>query len=159
MPTITPFLWYDDNAEEAVDFYSTLFTDAKVHSVSRYGEAGPGAPGKVMTIDFELAGQHLTALNGGPQFPFTEAFSLAVRVDTQDEVDRLWDALCADGGAEGNCGWVRDKFGLWWQIVPATLEEVLGDPDPDKAQRAMQAMLSMHKLDITALKAARDGAA
>jgi predicted 3-demethylubiquinone-9 3-methyltransferase (glyoxalase superfamily) len=158
MPTITPFLWYDDNAEEAVDFYSTLFDDVKVHDATRYGEAGPGTPGSVMTIEFEVAGQRLIALNGGPGYPMTEAFSLSVRVDSQDEVDRLYDGLAADGGLAHNCGWVRDRFGLWWQIVPATLEEVLSDPDPVKAQRAMKAMLGMHKLDIAALRAARDGA-
>ena len=156
MPTITPFLWYDDDAEEAVEFYKTLFTDTKVHDVSRYGDAGPGEAGKVMVIDFEMAGQRVQALNGGPQFPFTEAFSFSVRVDTQDEVDRLWDAITADG-EESQCGWCRDRFGLSWQIVPTALEEVLGDPDPEKAQRAMKAMLGMKKLDIAALKAARDG--
>jgi predicted 3-demethylubiquinone-9 3-methyltransferase (glyoxalase superfamily) len=157
MPTITPFLWYDDNAEEAVEYYRSLFGDVQVFETSRYGDAGPGKAGSVMTISFEVAGQRLTALNGGPDFPFTEAISLQVDVDGgQEEVDRLWNGL-ADGGTESQCGWVRDRFGLWWQIVPRELTALLTDPDPDRARRAMQAMLKMSKIDIAELEAAAAG--
>jgi predicted 3-demethylubiquinone-9 3-methyltransferase (glyoxalase superfamily) len=158
MPTITPFLWFDNNAEEAVEFYRSLFDDAKILDTARYGEGGPGSPGTVMTMTFELAGQRFIALNGGPEFRFTEAISLFVNVQTQDEVDRLWTAL-SDGGSESQCGWVRDRFGLWWQIVPDALGKLLGDPDREKANRAMQAMLGMSKIDISGLQAAFDGAA
>jgi predicted 3-demethylubiquinone-9 3-methyltransferase (glyoxalase superfamily) len=157
MPNVTPFLWYDDNAEEAVEHYRSVFGDVKVLETTRYGDAGPGTPGSVMTISFEVAGQRLTALNGGPLFSFTEAISLQVDVDGgQGEVDRLWNGL-ADGGTESQCGWVRDRFGLWWQIVPRELTTLLTDPDPDRAQRAMQAMLKMGKIDIAELEAAAAG--
>jgi len=157
MPNVTPFLWYDDNAEEAVEHYRSVFGNVKVLETTRYGDAGPGTPGSVMTISFEVAGQRLTALNGGPLFSFTEAISLQVDVDGgQGEVDRLWNGL-ADGGTESQCGWVRDRFGLWWQIVPRELTTLLTDPDPDRAQRAMQAMLKMGKIDIAELEAAAAG--
>ena len=157
MPNVTPFLWYDDNAEEAVEHYRSVFGDVKVLETTRYGDAGPGTPGSVMTISFEVAGQRLTALNGGPLFSFTEAISLQVDVDGgQGEVDRLWNGL-ADGGTESQCGWVRDRFGLWWQIVPRELTTLLTDPDPDRAQRAMQAMLKMGKIDIAELETAAAG--
>ena len=157
MPAITPFLWYDNDAEEAVEHYRSIFGDVKVFETTRYGEAGPGEPGSVMTISFEVAGQRLTALNGGPHFKFTEAISLQVDVDGgQDEVDRLWNRL-ADGGTESQCGWVQDNFGLWWQIAPRELTALLTDPDPERAQRAMRSMLQMGKIDIAELKAAADG--
>ena len=157
MTKITPFLWYDDNAEEAVQYYRSLFGDVKILETSRYSDVGPGKPGSVMTISFEVAGQRLTALNGGSEFQFTEAISLQVDVDGgQDEVDRLWNGL-ADGGTESQCGWVRDRFGLWWQIVPRELTALITDPDPERAQRAMQAMLKMGKIDIAELKAAAAG--
>jgi predicted 3-demethylubiquinone-9 3-methyltransferase (glyoxalase superfamily) len=157
MPTITPFLWYDDNAEEAVEHYRSIFGDVKVFETTRYSDVGPGKPGSVMTISFEVCGQRLTALNGGPEFQFTEALSLQVDVDGgQDEVDRLWNRL-ADGGTESQCGWVRDRFGLWWQIVPRELTALLTDPDPDRARRAMEAMLKMGKINIAELEAAAAG--
>jgi predicted 3-demethylubiquinone-9 3-methyltransferase (glyoxalase superfamily) len=156
MQKITPFLWFDDQAEQAVNFYTSIFKDSKVLSVSRYGDAGPGQPGKVMTATFQLNGQEFTALNGGPEFKFTEAISFFVSVETQAEVDELWEKLTA-GGEESQCGWLKDKFGLSWQIVPTALGELLGGPDPVKAQRAMQAMLQMRKLDIAALQRAYEG--
>jgi predicted 3-demethylubiquinone-9 3-methyltransferase (glyoxalase superfamily) len=156
MQKITPFLWFDDQAEQAVNFYTSIFKNSKVLSVSRYGDAGPGQPGKVMTATFQLNGQEFTALNGGPEFKFTEAISFFVSVETQAEVDELWEKLTA-GGEESQCGWLKDKFGLSWQIVPTALGELLGGPDPVKAQRAMQAMLQMRKLDIAALQRAYEG--
>ena len=153
MQKITPFLWFDDQAEEAVKFYTSLFKDSKIGQVSRYGEAGPGPAGKVMLIAFELAGQAFTALNGGPEFKFTEAVSFYVNCETQAEVDQLWEKL-TDGGEESQCGWLKDKFGLSWQIVPSTLGNYIAGPDPAGAQRAMQAMLKMKKLDIAKLKQA-----
>jgi len=158
MPTITPFLWFDNNAEEAMELYCGLFPDAKVGDIMRYGEGAPMPAGTVITATFEIAGQRLMVLNGGPQFTHTEAFSLFVSVDTQDEIDRYWDALTADGGQPSQCGWLKDKFGVSWQIVPSMLGEALGDPDPARAGRAMQAMLGMAKLDIAELERARDGA-
>jgi predicted 3-demethylubiquinone-9 3-methyltransferase (glyoxalase superfamily) len=153
MPTITPFLWYASDPTEAVEFYKTLFDDVRVLETSHYGSSGPGEPGSVMTVTFEVGGQRLIALNGGPDFPLTEAFSLQVDVSGQDEVDRFWDALAAEG-TESQCGWIRDRFGLWWQIVPRELTALLTDPDPERAQRAMQAMLKMSKIDIAELEAA-----
>lgn len=151
MQKITPFLWFDDQAEEAVNHYMSVFGDSRILEVQRYGEAGPGAPGTVMTISFELAGQRFTALNGGPQFTFTEAVSFTVDCVTQEEVDTLWEKL-SDGGEEGPCDWLKDKFGLSWQITPRILPELLGDPDPVKSQRVMKAMLEMKKIDIQALR-------
>lgn len=154
---ITPFLWFDDNLDEALRFYTEVFPDTVVHEVSRYGPGAAGPEGTVMTATFEIAGTRLMGLNGGPYFHFTEAFSLFVSVDTQDEIDRLWSALTGDGGQESQCGWLKDKFGLSWQIVPTALPSLLGSPDPGAAGRAMQAMLQMRKLDIAALRAAHDG--
>jgi len=153
MQKITPFLWFDDNAEEAVNFYVSIFKNSKIGAVSRYGDAGPGPKGKVMTMAFELEGLEFTAINGGPQFKFTEAISLFVHCETQQEVDTLWAKLAA-GGKEGPCGWLKDKYGLSWQIIPNTLMELMQDPDPEKARRVTEAMLKMSKIDIAALKRA-----
>jgi predicted 3-demethylubiquinone-9 3-methyltransferase (glyoxalase superfamily) len=157
MQKITPFLWFDDQAEEAAKFYTSIFKNSKLGDISRYGEAGPGTTGKVMTASFELEGQQFTALNGGPQFHFTEAISFFVNCETQTEVDELW-AKLSEGGEEGQCGWLKDKFGLSWQIVPATLGNYLGGPDAGGSQRAMQAMLQMRKLDIDKIKQAYEQA-
>jgi predicted 3-demethylubiquinone-9 3-methyltransferase (glyoxalase superfamily) len=157
MGNITPFLWFDREAEEAMDLYCSIFGDAKVHSVSRYPEGAPFPAGTVVTAHFEVAGQEFIALNGGPGHPFSDAVSFWVRAETQEEIDRLWQLLTADGGEPGPCGWLKDRFGLSWQIVPSVLMELLGDPDPAKAGRTMQAMLGMSKLDIAALHAAHDG--
>jgi predicted 3-demethylubiquinone-9 3-methyltransferase (glyoxalase superfamily) len=153
MSTITPFLWFDANAEEAMNFYVDVFGDAKVGEVSRYGEGGPGPAGAVMSATFELRGQQFMALNGGPDFPFTEAVSFYVACETQEEVDDLWEKLTA-GGEESRCGWLKDKYGLSWQIIPNALGELLNDPDPVKSQRVMQAMLKMGKIDIEGLRRA-----
>jgi predicted 3-demethylubiquinone-9 3-methyltransferase (glyoxalase superfamily) len=156
MQKITPFLWFNDNAEEAVNFYVSIFKNSKVLSVTRYGDAGPGPKGTVMTAKFELDGSQFMALNGGPTFKFTEAISFVVDCQTQQEVDEYWQKLSA-GGSEGQCGWLKDKFGLSWQIVPKALGVMLGDKDPAKSQRVMQAMLQMTKIDIGALQQAYDG--
>lgn len=153
---IAPFLWFDDNAEEAMKFYVSIFKNSKILSITRHPDAGPGTPGKVMTGSFQLEGQKFHALNGGPQFKFTEAVSLFVDCATQQEVDDLWAKLTADGGQESQCGWLKDKFGLSWQIIPRALGEMLGDKDPEKAKRALEAMLKMRKIDIKALEGARD---
>jgi predicted 3-demethylubiquinone-9 3-methyltransferase (glyoxalase superfamily) len=168
MQTITPFLWFDDKAEEAAEFYVSLFSSrrgadsgrgpSKVLEVSRYGEAGPGTPGSVMVVKFQLDGQEFTALNGGPEFPFTEAISFQVDCASQEEVDELWNALTADGGEESQCGWLKDRYGLSWQIVPTRLTELLLDSDPERAQRAMKAMLQMKKIDIATVERAADAA-
>ena len=157
MQKISPFLWYDTQAEEAANFYVSLFEDAEIIGISRYPEGAPGPAGQVMTVNFRLAGQEFTALNGGPQFPFTEAVSFYVHCADQDEVDRLW-AQLTEGGAPGQCGWLTDRFGLSWQIIPDRLSELLGDPDPERAQRTMQAMLQMEKIEIKALEDAADAA-
>jgi predicted 3-demethylubiquinone-9 3-methyltransferase (glyoxalase superfamily) len=154
MQKITPFLWFDDNAEEAVNLYVSIFKNSKINSISRYGDVGPGQPGKVMTINFEIEGLTITALNGGPLFKFTEAISLEVDCASQEEVDVLWDRLIADGGEPSQCGWLKDKFGLSWQIVPRAMMEYIQGPDPAGAQRAMAAMLKMNKLDLDELKRA-----
>ncbi|MDX6267713.1 MAG: hypothetical protein QOD70_2453 [Frankiales bacterium] len=151
-------LWFDNQAEEAVAFYTSLFKNSRVVSVARYTDAGPGEPGSVMTVDFELDGQRFVAINGGPLFPFTEAMSLQVDCEDQAEVDYFWEALTADGGSESQCGWCKDRWGLSWQIVPGGMEELFSNPDPSRAKRAMEAMLGMKKLDIAALQAAADGA-
>lgn len=156
MQKITPFLWFDDQAEEAANFYVSIFKNSKILSVSRYGEVGPGENGKVMTVSFELDGQEFTALNGGPIFKFTEATSFYVHCETQQEVDEFWDKLSADG-EPGQCGWLKDKYGLSWQIVPNVLGELLGDADREKAARVTQAMLKMHKLEIAVLLQAYSG--
>jgi predicted 3-demethylubiquinone-9 3-methyltransferase (glyoxalase superfamily) len=156
MQKITPFLWFDDQAEEAMNHYVSIFKNSKIGSVTRYGDAGPGPKGSVMTASFELEGQPFTALNGGPHFKFTEAVSFVVNCDTQAEVDELWDKLSA-GGQTQQCGWLKDKFGLSWQIVPSVLIELIKGPDPQKSQRVMEAMLQMTKMDIAKLRQAYDG--
>jgi predicted 3-demethylubiquinone-9 3-methyltransferase (glyoxalase superfamily) len=153
---ITPFLWFDNNAEEAVSFYTSIFKNSKISTVVRYGEAGPGPKGSVMTIAFELDGVKFTALNGGPVFKFTEAISLVVNCDTQQEVDEFWTRL-TEGGQEVQCGWLKDKFGLSWQIVPTAMVTLLQDPDPAKSKRVMTAMFQMKKLDLAVLKTAYEG--
>jgi predicted 3-demethylubiquinone-9 3-methyltransferase (glyoxalase superfamily) len=156
MQKITPFLWFDDNAEEAVKFYVSVFKNSKVGKVARYGKAGPGREGTVMTIAFELAGQEFVALNGGPTFKFTEAISFVVNCETQKEVDEFWEKLSA-GEEKGQCGWLKDKFGLSWQIVPTELGKMMSDSDPARSQRVMKALLQMDKLDIAGLKRAYEG--
>ena len=158
MPRITPFLWFDKEALEAAEFYCSIFPNSKVTSVSHYSEAGPEAAGSVMTVEFVLDGLELTALNGGPHFRLTEAFSLAISCADQAEVDHYWEKLTADGGEESQCGWLKDRFGLSWQVTPEGLMDVLRSDDPARTQRAMQAMFGMKKLDLAALKAAADGA-
>ena len=153
MQKITPFLWFNDNAEEAMNFYVSVFKNSKVGKVTRYGDACPGPKGTVMSATFQLEGQEFFALNGGPQFKFTEAISLFVNCESQQEVDDLWEKLSA-GGEKGKCGWLKDKFGLSWQIIPSALGEALSNKDPEKAKRAMQAMLQMDKMDIARLKQA-----
>jgi predicted 3-demethylubiquinone-9 3-methyltransferase (glyoxalase superfamily) len=153
---ITPFLWFDHQAEEAANFYVSIFPNSKIGKIARYGKAGPGPAGSVMTIEFQLDGQPFVALNGGPIYKFTEAISFVVNCETQDEVDHYWDKLSADGG-EVQCGWLKDKFGLSWQVVPSVLVKLLSGPDPAGAQRAMKAMLGMKKLDIAALQRAYHG--
>lgn len=148
---ITTCLWFDDRAEEAAAFYTSLFAGSRVVEREYYGEAGPGTPGTVMTVVFELAGQRFMALNGGPEFTFDEAISLHVDCADQEEVDEMWNALCADGGRPVQCGWVTDKFGLSWQIVPTALHRMLADPDRERSQRVMRAMLGMRKLDVQGL--------
>ena len=148
MNKITPFLWFDDQAEEAMNFYVSVFKNSKVLSVT------PGPNGKAFSVTFELEGQRFMGLNAGPQFKFNEAISFFVDCKTQEEVDELWEKLTADGGEESMCGWLKDKYGLSWQIIPSALGELLGDPDPVKAQRVMQAMLQMRKIDIEGLKQA-----
>ncbi|MEA2597145.1 MAG: hypothetical protein QOF01_3614 [Thermomicrobiales bacterium] len=150
---ITPFLWFDDQAEEATNFYVSVFKNSEVLGTSRYGEAGPGAPGTVMTTSFRLDGQEFIALNGGPMFKFTEAVSFSIDCGDQEEVDYYWEKL-SEGGEEGPCGWLKDRYGLSWQVVPRVLNELLEDPDREKANRVMQAMLQMGKLDIAKLEQA-----
>jgi predicted 3-demethylubiquinone-9 3-methyltransferase (glyoxalase superfamily) len=153
MSRITPFLWFDDQAEPAAEFYVSVFPNSRITDVSRYGEAGPGKAGSVMTISFELDGLPVTALNGGPYFKLSEAFSMSVDCADQAEVDRYWDKLL-EGGQPSQCGWLKDRFGLSWQIVPSALPRLLADPDRAKVQRVMAAMLKMIKLDVAALEAA-----
>ena len=155
MQKITPFLWFDNNAEEAVNLYTSVFKNSKIKSVSRYGDAGPGLKGSVMVIRFELEGQEFLALNGGPQYKFTPAISLTVNCQSQEEVDKLWEKLSA-GGKTDQCGWLHDKFGLSWQITPIILGEFLADKDPVKSKRVMEAMMKMTKLDINKLQKAYD---
>ena len=150
---ITPFLWYDDKAEEAANFYVSIFKNSKILSVTRYGEAGPGPKGTVMIVEFQLQGQEFIALNGGPHFKFTEAISFVVNCETQEEVDHFWEKL-SEGGAESQCGWLKDKYGLSWQVVPTILGELMRDKDASKSQRVMKAMLQMKKIDIKTLKRA-----
>jgi predicted 3-demethylubiquinone-9 3-methyltransferase (glyoxalase superfamily) len=155
MPKITPFLWFDTQAEAAANFYVSVFNNSRVVNITRYGDAGPRPKGSVMTVVFELDGQQFTALNGGPQFKFTEAISFTVPCKTQEEVDTFWDKL-SEGGEQGPCGWLKDKYGLSWQISPTALGELLNDPDPGKSNRVMEAMLKMKKIDIAALRKAHD---
>ena len=153
MHKVTPFLWYDTQAEEAAKFYVSIFPKSKILKMARYGDAGPGPKGSVMTVEFELAGQRMIALNGGPHFKFTEAISLSVDCKDQKEVDRYWNRL-SQGGQESMCGWLKDKYGLSWQINPSILGKLLSDKDAKKAKRVMEAMLKMKKIDIAALNAA-----
>ena len=153
MQKISPFLWFDNQAEEAMNFYLSVFKDSKAGKIVRYGDAGPGPKGSVMVASFELNGMKFTALNGGPIFKFTEAVSFVVDCETQAEVDHYWEKLSA-GGQPGNCGWLKDRFGLSWQIVPSALPRLLSDPDAPKANRVMQAMMQMKKIDIAGLEAA-----
>jgi len=154
---ITPFLWFDNQAETAAQFYTSIFKNSKILHVSRYGDAGPRPKGGVMVVNFQLAGQEFTALNGGPRFTFSEAFSFVVNCENQREIDEYWSKLTADGGQESMCGWLKDKFGFSWQIVPTVLGTLMGDKDPKKANRVMQALLQMKKLDIAKLTAAAQG--
>lgn len=156
MQTITPFLWFDNQAEEAANFYVSIFKNSAILNVSRYPEGGPAPAGSAMSVSFQLDGLEIQALNGGPMFRLTEAFSLYVNAGTQAEIDDLWEKLTSGGGEPSQCGWLKDKYGLSWQIVPPVLGELLGDPDPAKAGRVMEAMLAMTKIDIAALHAARD---
>lgn len=157
MQKITPFLWFDNNAEEAVKFYISIFKgDSKILNIARYGEAGPGPAGSVMTVDFQLDGQEFIALNGGPHFKFTEAISFSVDCETQQEVDEFWEKL-SEGGQKSQCGWVKDKFGLSWQVTPSILGKMLNDKDPMKSKRVMEAMLEMSKIEIETLKQAYEG--
>lgn len=156
MGKITPCLWFDTQGEEAAEFYTSLFENSKITGVTRFGEAGPRPEGTVMTVEFELDGQEFVALNGGPEFEFDEAVSFQVSCETQDEVDYFWNRL-SEGGEEVQCGWLKDKYGLSWQIVPTALHQLLGDPDPERSRRAMEAMLQMRKIDIPTLQRAADG--
>lgn len=153
MQKIVPFLWFDNQAEEAMHFYTSVFRSSKAGGITRYCEAGPGPAGSVLTASFELEGVQFTALNGGPQFKFSEATSFQVSCASQDEVDYYWDKL-SDGGKTQQCGWLKDRFGLSWQVVPSVLPKLLGDPDPERANRVMQAMLQMVKIDIAGLEQA-----
>jgi predicted 3-demethylubiquinone-9 3-methyltransferase (glyoxalase superfamily) len=154
---ITPNLWFDTEAEEAANFYVSLFPNSRIVNVSHYTEAGPREAGTVMTVEFELDGQRFVGINGGPEFTFDEAVSFQIDCETQDEVDSYWERL-TDGGEESQCGWLKDRYGLSWQVTPAGIEELFADPDPARAERAMQAMLGMRKLDLAAMRAAADGA-
>ena len=165
MQKISTFLWFDDQAEEAANYYVSVFSTkpgaspggSKILDLLRYGEAGPGEVGTVMTVSFQLDGQEFTALNGGPEYTFNEAVSIVVNCETQEEVDDLWDRL-SDGGEEGPCGWLKDRFGLWWQINPTVLSEMQRDPNPAKSQAAMKVMLGMGKIEIAGLRRAYDAA-
>jgi predicted 3-demethylubiquinone-9 3-methyltransferase (glyoxalase superfamily) len=160
MQTITPNLWFDNQAEEAARFYTSLFENSKILNTTHYGDAGAEVSrqpkGSVMTVTFQLDGQEFTAINGGPLFKFTEAISLAINCETQEEVDRFWEKLC-EGGEPGPCGWLKDKFGLSWQVVPTAMDEMVNDPDPAKSERVMKAMLQMGKLDLNELRRAYEG--
>ena len=156
MQKITPFLWFDGKAEEAMNFYVSVFKNSKIVRVSRYGEAGPGPKGTVMSATFQLDGQDFFALNGGPQFAFTPAISFFVNCETQQEVDEMWERL-SEGGKKERCGWLKDRYGLSWQIIPSVLGKMLQDPDAERAKRVMQAMLQMKKIDIQTLKQAYEG--
>jgi predicted 3-demethylubiquinone-9 3-methyltransferase (glyoxalase superfamily) len=153
---IVPNLWFDTEAEEAADFYLSVFDNSRIVNITRYTEAGPRPAGMVMTVEFELNGQQFVGINGGPQFKFDEAVSFQITCETQEEVDYYWERL-SDGGEEGPCGWLKDRYGLSWQVTPTGMEELFADPDPERAKRAIEAMLQMRKLDIDALRRAADG--
>jgi predicted 3-demethylubiquinone-9 3-methyltransferase (glyoxalase superfamily) len=162
MPTalkhpIVPNLWFDTQAEEAATFYCEVFPDSRIVTTARYTEAGPGEPGTVMTVEWEINGQRFVGINGGPQFSFSEAVSFLITCDTQEEIDYYWDRLREGGGEEGPCGWLKDRYGLSWQVAPTGMDELFSDPDTSRATRAMQAMFGMKKLDIAALRAAAEG--
>ena len=153
---ITPNLWFDTEAEEAANFYVSIFDDARIVAIAHYTDAGPREAGTVMTVEFELAGQRFVGINGGPEFTFDEAVSLQVNCETQDEIDYYWEKL-SEGGEEGPCGWLKDRYGLSWQVTPTGMEELFADSDPKRAERAMRAMFGMGKIDIAALRSAADG--
>lgn len=153
---IVPNLWFDTEAEEAAEFYTSVFDNSRIVNVTHYTEAGPRPAGEVMTVEFELDGQRFVGINGGPEFKFDEAVSFAIECETQDEIDYFWDRL-TEGGEESVCGWLKDRFGLSWQVVPTGMEELFADPDKTRAERAMRAMLGMRKIDLAALRAAADG--
>jgi predicted 3-demethylubiquinone-9 3-methyltransferase (glyoxalase superfamily) len=155
MPRITPNLWFDTQGKDAAEFYCSVFPNSEIRNVSYYGDAGPRPAGTVLTVDFVLDGQPFTVINGGPEFTFDEAVSFLIDCDDQDEVDYYWNKL-SEGGEEGQCGWLKDKYGLSWQVVPSEMEKLLTDPDTGRAERAMKAMLGMKKLDVAALRAAAD---
>jgi len=155
---IVPNLWFDTEAEEAAEFYVSVFENSRIVNVTHYTEAGPRPAGMVLTVEFELDGQRFVGINGGPDFKFDEAVSFEIKCETQDEIDYFWEQL-TEGGAESQCGWLKDRFGLSWQVVPTGMEELFADPDPVRAERAMKAMLGMVKIDIAALRSAADGAA
>ncbi|MBD0735654.1 VOC family protein [Streptomyces sp. CBMA29] len=157
MPRITPNLWFDTESQEAAEFYVSVFPNSRITDTTYYGEAGPREAGTVLTVEFELDGQPYIAINGGPEFPFTEAVSLLITCEDQAEVDHYWARLTEGGGSEGPCGWLKDKYGLSWQVVPTGMVAMLNDPDTARGQRAMKAMLGMKKIDLAALKAAADG--
>jgi predicted 3-demethylubiquinone-9 3-methyltransferase (glyoxalase superfamily) len=157
MPQITPNLWFDTEGKEAAEFYCSIFPNSKITNVTHYTEAGPREAGTVLTVDFVLDGQEFTAINGGPEFKFDEAISLLINCKDQDEVDYYWEKLTEAGGEEGPCGWLKDKFGLSWQVTPEGFNEIMNDADPQRADRAMKAMFGMKKLDLAALQAAADG--
>jgi predicted 3-demethylubiquinone-9 3-methyltransferase (glyoxalase superfamily) len=156
MQKIVPFIWFNDQAEDAANYYISLFKNSRITAVRRYGNAGPGPKGSVMSVTFQLEGQDFYALNGGPHFQITPAISMFVNCETQEEVDQLWDKL-SEGGRKDRCGWLTDKFGVTWQIIPTALGRMLGDPDPAKSSRVMQAMLKMDKIDVAALQRAYEG--
>ena len=156
MQKITPFLWFDNNAEEAANFYVSVFKNSKILNVARYSDAGPGPKGSVMTVEFEINGQEFVALNAGPTFKFTEAISFVVNCETQEEVDYYWERL-SEGGEKSHCGWLKDKFGLSWQVTPTILGKLMADKDPEKTKRVMETMLQMDKLDIEPLQRAYEG--
>ena len=158
MEKITPFLWFDTQAEEAANFYTSIFKNSKILEVTRTGEAGPGPAGSVLVVSFEIEGKKFIALNGGPVFKFNESVSFMIDCESQEEVDYYWSKLTADGGEESMCGWLKDKYGLSWQVTPRRLMELIGDPDPERAGRAMQAMMQMQKIDIATIERAAEGA-
>jgi len=158
MPSIVPNLWFDSQALDAAEYYVAIFPNSSIRAVAHYTDAGPGPAGTVLTVDFELDGHRFTAINGGPQFTFDEAVSFLIECEDQAEIDRYWDTFIGDGGTESQCGWLKDRYGLSWQVVPKGMEEMFSDPDTERVNRAMAAMLTMVKIDIAALQAAADGA-